>query len=94
MSLLRVPEVGAETLELAFRDRLGLVERHDGFARLEVWRDSREPGVYRMISWWRDNESFVTYMRSDAHRLSHQRIPEVPARPVAAGVTKHIVIAT
>lgn len=94
MSLLRVPEVGAPTLEGAFKDRLGLVESHDGFGHLEVWRDCREPGVYRMVSWWRDNDAFVSYMRSESHRLSHDRIPVEPARPVAAGVTKHIVIAT
>ena len=86
------PESG-EVLEAAFADRLREVEGHDGFRRLEVWRDSRKPGHYRMVSWWRDAEAYRTYMRSDAHRRSHARIPGAPHDPKGVGVSLFEVVA-
>jgi heme-degrading monooxygenase HmoA len=80
-------------LEAAFADRLREVENHDGFRRLEVWRDSRTPGRYLMVSWWRDAEAYRTYMRSDAHRRSHARIPDGPHQPKGVAVTLFEVVA-
>jgi heme-degrading monooxygenase HmoA len=73
-------------LEEAFANRLREVEGHDGFRRLEVWRDLRDPHTYLMISWWRDQEAFTGYLRSAAHERSHARIPGAPHRPPAASV--------
>jgi heme oxygenase (mycobilin-producing) len=85
---VRVPEDGADVLQAAFADRLRLVERHDGFQRLEVWRDERDPGAFVMVSWWDDEQAFRAYMRSVDHRVSHARVPSEPARPRAAGVRR------
>jgi heme-degrading monooxygenase HmoA len=74
------PQNGGQ-LEQAFRDRLHLVESAPGFQRLEVWQDIALPGVFVMVSWWDDDERFREYMKSDAHRRSHARIPSVPERP-------------
>lgn len=86
------PESG-HVLEAAFADRLREVESHDGFRRLEVWRDSRSPGRYLMVSWWRDAEAYRTYMRSDAHRRSHDRIPAAPHHPRGVAVNLFEVVA-
>jgi heme-degrading monooxygenase HmoA len=75
MSRLRVEPAHAERLVEAFRNRIGLVDEADGFVDLEVWRSDRDDGEIVMVSRWRDRDAFRTYMRSDAHRISHERIP-------------------
>ena len=45
-----------------------------GFEGLEVWRSDREPDEVIMVSRWRDRGCFSDYMRSAAHRASHDRI--------------------
>lgn len=83
VSELAVEPQGAEALEEAFRHRLGEVDDHPGFVRLEVWRDPRRPGRYLMVSWWDSRDAFTAWMRSEAHRRSHARVPTSPSpRPV------------
>ena len=77
MSRLRVPGEQAAELLAAFRRRAHLVDQFDGFLGLEVWQSEREPGEILMVSRWRDREDFKRYMRSDAHRVSHERIDPV-----------------
>ena len=74
MSRLRVPAERADELVAAFRGRVGLVDGFEGFVDLQVWQSDRDPGELTMVSRWRDRACFTTYMRSDAHRLSHGRI--------------------
>ena len=74
MSRLRVAPERADDLVAAFRGRLGLVDGFSGFEGLEVWRSDREPDEVIMVSRWRDRGSFRDYMRSAAHRASHDRI--------------------
>jgi heme-degrading monooxygenase HmoA len=75
MSHLRVTPERADELIVAFRGRVGLVDGFEGFEGLEVWRSDREPGEVIMVSRWRDRACFREYMRSAAHRVSHDRIP-------------------
>jgi heme-degrading monooxygenase HmoA len=74
MSRLRVTAERASELLEAFGHRARLVDDFDGFLGLEVWQSEREPGEILMVSRWRDREAFTHYMRSDAHRASHERI--------------------
>ena len=74
MSRLRIPADRAPELVSAFRRRVGLVDQADGFVDLQVWQSDRDPGELIMVSRWRDRSAFKAYMRSDAHRLSHDRI--------------------
>jgi heme-degrading monooxygenase HmoA len=75
VSRLRVEPDAVEALIAAFRNRLGAVDDFDGFEGLEVWASDREPGEVLMVSRWRDRACFTAYMRSDAHRMSHARVP-------------------
>ena len=75
MSRLRVEPDLVDDLVAAFRSRLGAVDGFAGFEGLEVWSSDRQPGEVLMVSRWRDRACFTAYMRSDAHRLSHGRIP-------------------
>ena len=75
VSRLRVDRERAADLIAAFRGRAHLVDAVDGFVDLEVWQSDRDAGEVVMVSRWRDRDSFRTYMRSEAHRISHDRIP-------------------
>lgn len=75
VSRLQVDPEKVDGLIDAFRGRAGLVDSFDGFVALEVWRSDRAPGEVLMVSHWRDRASFSAYMKSDAHRFSHDRIP-------------------
>jgi heme-degrading monooxygenase HmoA len=74
MSRLRVPETDVPELLAAFGARAGLVDDAEGFAGLEVWHSDRDAGEVIMVSRWQSREAFTRYMRSDAHRISHERI--------------------
>ena len=74
LSRLRVPQERAAELVSAFRRRAHLVEQADGFVDLQVWQSDRDPGELVMVSRWRDRAAFKAYMKSDRHRISHERI--------------------
>lgn len=74
LSRLRVDPDRSDELVAAFGDRAGLVESHEGFVDLQVWRSDRDPGEVLMVSRWRDRESFTAYMKSSDHRVSHNRM--------------------
>ena len=74
LSRLRVPEERAPELVAAFRGRAHLVEEADGFVDLQVWQSDRDACELAMVSRWRDREAFKAYMKSDRHRISHERI--------------------
>jgi heme-degrading monooxygenase HmoA len=74
VSRLRVAPERADELVDAFRRRTGLVDGFDGFLGLQVWRSDRDPAELVMVSQWRDRDCFKEYMRSDEHRVSHDRI--------------------
>jgi heme-degrading monooxygenase HmoA len=75
MSRLRIPADRADALVRAFRARVRLVDEADGFVDLQVWQSDRDAGELLMVSRWRDRAAFTAYMRSDAHKVSHGRIP-------------------
>lgn len=91
-SEVHVDPTGSGTLENAFADRLGKVDGYPGFQRLEVWRDHAGEGRYLMVSWWDDEESFRSYMRSAEHRESHARMPTDP-RPRGVGLRRYTRVA-
>ena len=80
LSRLRVPDERAAQLVSAFRRRARLVDAADGFIDLQVWQSDRDPGELVMVSRWRDRAAFTAYMRSEQHRISHDRIdPDLDA---------------
>src|SRR4051794_16502011 len=74
MSRLRITAGESDALVSAFRRRARLVDSFDGFIDLQVWRSDRDPDDVLMVSRWRDRAAFTAYMRSPAHRSSHDRI--------------------
>lgn len=74
MSRLRVEPEHSDELIAAFSDRAKLVESHDGFLDLQIWRSDRDSSEVLMVSRWRDRETFKAYMQSADHRISHARM--------------------
>ena len=90
MSRLRVSEDRAAELIKAFRSRVGLVDSADGFIDLQVWQSDRDPGEILMVSRWRDRDAFKAYMRSDDHRVSHERIDPALQREIRLERLEHL----
>ena len=74
MSRLEIPADRAPELITAFQGRAGLADLAQGFVDLQVWQSDRDDGELIMVSRWRDRDAFKAYMKSDAHRVSHDRI--------------------
>jgi heme-degrading monooxygenase HmoA len=74
MSRLHVEAERSDELVAAFGDRAGLVDSHDGFIDLEVWRSDRDLTEVLMVSRWRDRAAFTAYMKSSDHKVSHGRM--------------------
>lgn len=93
VSEISIEEVGAATLIDAFRHRLGEVDSWPGFRRLEVWQQESDATRFVMVSWWDDQDCFRSYMQSDPHRRSHDRIPNEPVRPKPAAFRRYRIVA-
>jgi diguanylate cyclase (GGDEF)-like protein len=74
MSRLEISPERAPQLVEAFRRRAHLADEADGFIDLQVWQSDRDLGDILMVSRWRDRSAFTAYMKSAAHRISHERI--------------------
>jgi heme-degrading monooxygenase HmoA len=74
MSRLRVEADRSDELVAAFGDRAGLVDAHDGFIDLQIWRSDRDLAEVLMVSRWRDRAAFTAYMKSSDHAVSHARM--------------------
>ena len=80
LSRLRIDPQRAPDLVAAFRARAHLVDDADGFIDLQVWQSDRDASEIVMVSRSRDRQAFTAYMRSEAHRVSHNRIdPDLQA---------------
>jgi heme oxygenase (mycobilin-producing) len=90
LSRLRVEPERAEELVEAFRARARLVEDADGFLGLEVWRSDRHGDELIMVSRWRDRTCFQRYMKSEAHAISHGRIPADLQRAIKLERLEHL----
>jgi heme-degrading monooxygenase HmoA len=90
MARLRVDGGRESEVIEAFRRRMHLVDRFDGFIDLEVWHSDRDPEEMVMISRWHDRDSFKAYMKSDAHRRSHDRIDPELDRAISLQRLEHM----
>jgi len=82
VSRLHVQVDRSDELVAAFVERAGLVESHEGFVDLQVWRSDRDPAEIVMVTRWGTKGAFRNYMRSDDHRASHERMDPLLRRAV------------
>lgn len=90
LSRLRVSADRADELVEAFRRRAHLVDDADGFLDLQVWQSDKDPEEVVMVSRWRDREAFRSYMRSEEHAISHERIDETLERAIRLERLEHL----
>jgi heme-degrading monooxygenase HmoA len=90
VSRLRVEAEHSDELVAAFSDRAGLVDSHDGYLDLQIWRSDRDPTEVLMISRWRDRAAFTAYMKSTDHRTSHDRMSPSLKRAITLERLEHL----
>ena len=60
----------------AFLNRPRLVGKASGFCGLDVLTDAADPSVFLLVTRWTDEGSFRSWHRSEAHRQSHELMPQ------------------
>jgi heme-degrading monooxygenase HmoA len=71
ISRIKIKPEMADKLEDAFRNRRHLVDSFDGFLGLQLLRGESKKDNFVGIFRFKDKESFLRYMKSDAHAVSH-----------------------
>lgn len=71
ISRIKIEPEMADKLEDAFRTRRHLVDSFDGFLGLQFLRGESKKDNFVGIFRFKDKESFLRYMKSDAHAVSH-----------------------
>jgi two-component system, NtrC family, sensor kinase len=76
ISRFRIANGTEDAVEIAFLNRPRLVDTADGFLGIEVCRDASDRSMFRLLTYWRDTDSFRAWHGSEAHHESHQLIPK------------------
>ncbi|HEX2168987.1 MAG TPA: antibiotic biosynthesis monooxygenase [Nitrososphaera sp.] len=71
ISQIKIKPEMADKLEEAFRNRRHHVDTFDGFLGLQFLRGESKKDYFVGIFRFKDKESFLQYMKSDAHKVSH-----------------------
>jgi heme oxygenase (mycobilin-producing) len=71
INVLEVPEGKGEVLEQRFATRAGEVDKVDGFESFELLRPTEGTDRYLVVTRWRDEESFRSWMDSAAFQRGH-----------------------
>lgn len=74
-----------ERFEVLFQTRAHAIDRIPGFSHMYVLRPKQESDPYLVISHWRDEESFRTWLKSPEFLEGHQRGFEDVQRAKEAG---------
>ena len=78
MALSRFVVANGKTDEVrdAFRRRPHLVDRAQGFIRMEVVSPSDNPDEFWLLTWWTEKAHYDTWHRSHEYHESHKGIPK------------------
>jgi heme oxygenase (mycobilin-producing) len=71
INVLQVPEGRGEVLEQRFAARAGEVEKVDGFESFELLRPTEGTDRYLVVTRWRDEAAFRSWLTSDAFGRGH-----------------------
>jgi heme oxygenase (mycobilin-producing) len=69
--VLQVPGGRGEVLEQRFAARAGEVEKVDGFESFELLRPTEGTDRYLVVTRWRDEDAFQSWLSSDAFGRGH-----------------------
>ncbi len=87
INAITVPEGSGDELARRFADRVGAVDRQDGFEGFELLRPSDGRDRWLVVTRWRDEEAFEAWVRSPAFAHGHAGAdaPSPHGGPVAVG---------
>jgi heme oxygenase (mycobilin-producing) len=71
INVLQVPEGRGEVLEQRFAARAGEVEKVEGFESFELLRPTEGTDRYLVVTRWRDEDAFKSWLTSDAFGRGH-----------------------
>lgn len=71
INVLQVPEGRGEVLEQRFAARAGEVDKVDGFESFQLLRPTEGTDRYLVVTTWRDDEAFQSWMNSAAFSKGH-----------------------
>ena len=63
----------AEAFEARFAERLGLVDKMDGFVAYRLLRPTKEDQPYVVLTFWESEEQFRAWTTSDEFREQHKK---------------------
>jgi heme-degrading monooxygenase HmoA len=84
INAIAVPEGMGPELEKRFAERARLVEEMPGFVGFELLRPVSGEDRYFVVTHWADEESFRSWVSSEAFQHGHARAQSDDGRPVAA----------
>ena len=86
INAITVPESGGNELARRFAERAGAVDNADGFEGFELLRPTDERQTWLVVTRWRDNEAFETWVASPAFSHGHRGVSGEGAKrpPVSA----------
>jgi heme-degrading monooxygenase HmoA len=86
INAITVPADSGDELAQRFAARAGAVDDADGFEGFELLKPTDERTTWLVVTRWRDDEAFATWMSSSAfshgHRSASEREGGAPAAPV------------
>lgn len=87
INAITVPEGSDDELARRFAQRAGAVDDADGFEGFELLRPTDDRLQWLVVTRWRDEESFQTWLASpsfaEGHRSAAERSSGAAPRPVA-----------
>jgi heme-degrading monooxygenase HmoA len=72
INAITVPDDSGDELARRFAGRAGAVDAQDGFEGFELLRPTDERTTWLVITRWRDEESFQTWLSSSAFAHGHR----------------------
>ncbi len=78
MNRIPVNPAYAEQFEQRFKDRVGEVDKMQGFIRNQVLRPAAEDLPYIVMTYWEGKEDFEAWVDSDAFKKGHARSGTLP----------------
>lgn len=86
INAIKVPPEGGDELARRFAHRAGAVDNAAGFEGFELLRPTDSRDTWLVVTRWRDEESFQSWVRSPAFQHGHQGLASGGhSSPVATG---------
>ena len=72
INAITVPKEGGDELAQRFANRIGAVDKQDGFEEFQLLRPSDDRETWLVYTRWRDEESFQAWVTSPAFMHGHR----------------------